>query len=62
MRCPRCGGQGDDERFYGPCAGCRHELRDLKAPEPDPNFVPATLGNGLPTTNYGGPRVDRGPS
>ena len=24
--CPRCG-QTSDERFYGPCATCRHELR-----------------------------------
>jgi hypothetical protein len=25
--CPRCGGVRDDERFYGPCASCRDELR-----------------------------------
>jgi hypothetical protein len=24
--CPRCG-SSCDERFYGPCAGCRSELR-----------------------------------
>lgn len=24
--CPRCGGEVA-ERFYGPCASCRHELR-----------------------------------
>jgi hypothetical protein len=26
MTCPRCG-EEREERFYGPCAGCRDELR-----------------------------------
>lgn len=26
ITCPRCG-NALDERFYGPCAGCRTELR-----------------------------------
>ncbi len=25
--CPRCGATITDERFYGPCASCRGELR-----------------------------------
>ena len=25
--CPRCGSAITDERFYGPCAACRDELR-----------------------------------
>ena len=26
IACPRCGSD-THERFYGPCEGCRHELR-----------------------------------
>lgn len=26
MTCPRCGAEAD-ERFYGPCASCRAQLR-----------------------------------
>lgn len=26
VTCPRCGGTSD-ERFYGPCTGCRADLR-----------------------------------
>jgi hypothetical protein len=58
FKCPRCGGSVKQE-FYGPCARCVIELRQLTAPAPDPNYVAATLPNGLPTTNYIGPRVDR---
>jgi hypothetical protein len=56
--CPRCR-QPAEERFYGPCSSCVVGLRQLTAPAPDPNFVPTTLPNGLPTTSYIGPRVDR---
>jgi hypothetical protein len=30
--CPRCG-RAVDERFYGPCTGCRDELRSTMARE-----------------------------
>lgn len=56
--CPRCR-KPADERFYGPCSTCVVELVALQPPTPDPNYVEATLSNGLPTTNYIGPRVDR---
>lgn len=58
MNCPRCHEHLEQE-FYGPCAPCVDELRQLKQPAPHPDFVEATLPNGLPTTNYIGPRVDR---
>lgn len=32
VTCPRCGGQGE-QRFYGPCDGCRAELRAAYQPE-----------------------------
>lgn len=31
LACPRCGGSLDEGGFYGPCAGCRAELRDRAA-------------------------------
>jgi hypothetical protein len=46
--CPRCSSTVDDE-FYGPCAGCRTELRstggearevEVAAYEPKMNVVP----------------------
>lgn len=57
--CPRCGGSLKGERFYGPCASCCIELCQMVPPAPDARFVPVTAANGLPTTNYIGPRVDR---
>jgi DnaJ-class molecular chaperone len=49
VTCPRCGGTGD-ERFYGPCARCRDDLRatlggvakdvEVAAYEPKMNVVP----------------------
>jgi hypothetical protein len=27
LRCPRCGGSLEGERFYGPCTACRDDLR-----------------------------------
>lgn len=59
MKCPRCGGTLAFERFYGPCSDCVDELRQLKAPAPDSRFMSAIAANGLPTTNYIGPRIDR---
>ena len=47
--CPRCG-QPSDESFYGPCGGCRDQLRatvfgeqrevEVAAYEPKMNVVP----------------------
>jgi predicted RNA-binding Zn-ribbon protein involved in translation (DUF1610 family) len=47
--CPRCG-RAVDERFYGPCTGCRDELRatmarqatsvEAQAYEPKMNVTP----------------------
>jgi hypothetical protein len=47
--CPRCGEPGDG-RFYGPCDGCREQLRatmlierrdvEVQAYEPKMNVVP----------------------
>jgi NMD protein affecting ribosome stability and mRNA decay len=49
ITCPRCGTEVD-ERFYGPCGGCRAELRarlggearevEVAAYEPKMNVVP----------------------
>lgn len=49
ITCPRCG-QDASERFYGPCAGCRRQLRDhlggprreveVQAYEPKMNVTP----------------------
>jgi DnaJ-class molecular chaperone len=49
VTCPRCRGTGD-ERFYGPCARCRDDLRatlggvakdvEVAAYEPKMNVVP----------------------
>lgn len=46
LRCPRCGGSLEAERFYGPCATCRIDLAtSVKAPKPDNrNYKRATLG------------------
>lgn len=43
--CPRCG-VDVDERFYGPCAGCREQLHDLMPPPRDMRFRPTTLQDG----------------
>lgn len=57
--CPRCG-EPAEARFYGPCSSCVVELHELKPSTPDKkNYRSATLPNGLPTTEYVGPRVDR---
>lgn len=49
ITCPRCGAESD-ERFYGPCATCRDDLRqrlggqarevEVAAYEPKMNVVP----------------------
>ena len=33
IECPRCG-QAAEVRFYGPCAGCRDQLRSTLGSEP----------------------------